>query len=416
MVIEKQANSMLELVLEIAQRTTALERFHSQVKNPKTGATEPFAPSCCRLKNPMSASRLLQDEDAYKAIVVSYDELIEKFKQDARNLLHQSAKLEVTTRKELLKNELLKSLKRISNNISTQEFVRNSCLIEPVKFILNEKEVAYQAASEYINSLTSDTVKQWHFTTKQTANDAFINTCLEEGVDLDKIEEKALETDYACITIVKTKITELFPKMTVDLWMKHKEKDLLRKINAAQAVLNQKQEQNEMNEQVAMDLDTEQTVNATQLSNILNKMLDEKLKKEKSKQRKNSSADVKNQTSKATKNGHGLNNSSNRGRERSSTNSSKKSSNQQKSNSTKTKQHRSQSREQLPREQKLNRRSNSRTNSRTHNIRSKSPSTSTLRNGRYNTQQVRFGTNNTNKRENHGESSNAGRRNRRKGN
>ena len=36
MVIEKQASSMLELMLEIAQRTTALERFNSQVMNPKT--------------------------------------------------------------------------------------------------------------------------------------------------------------------------------------------------------------------------------------------------------------------------------------------------------------------------------------------------------------------------------------------
>ncbi len=85
---------------------------------------------------------------------------------------------------------------------------------------------------------------------------------------------------------MKTKIADLFPKMTTDLWKEHREKDLLRKINAAQAVLNHKQEQNEANEAVAMDLDTEQSVNATQLSNILEKMLDDKLKKEKSKQQK----------------------------------------------------------------------------------------------------------------------------------
>ena len=56
MVIENQANSMLELTLEIMQRTTAVQRFETQVTNPKTKAQEPFAPSCCRLKNPMSAS------------------------------------------------------------------------------------------------------------------------------------------------------------------------------------------------------------------------------------------------------------------------------------------------------------------------------------------------------------------------
>jgi hypothetical protein len=59
---------------------------------------------------------------------------------------------------------------------------------------------------------------------------------------------------------------------------------LLQKINAAQAVLNHKQEQKDANEEMTMELDTEQTVNATQLSHILKNMLDDKVKKEKSKQ------------------------------------------------------------------------------------------------------------------------------------
>jgi len=43
------------------------------------------------------------------------------------------------------------------------------------------------------------------------------------------------------------------------------------KINAAQAVQNHKQEQNNANEEVAMELETDQTVNVTQLSNTLEK-------------------------------------------------------------------------------------------------------------------------------------------------
>jgi hypothetical protein len=74
--------------------------------------------------------------------------------------------------------------------------------------------------------------------------------------------------------------------MTTDLWKVHREKDLLWKINTTQAVLNHKQEQNEANKEVAMELETEQTVNATQLSTIFEKMLDDKLRKEKSKQQK----------------------------------------------------------------------------------------------------------------------------------
>ena len=82
-----------------------------------------------------------------------------------------------------------------------------------------------------------DTIKQWHSTTRDIANETFINSYLEEGIDLYKIKEKALETDYACIAIIKTKISELFPKMTADLWKQHREKDIMWKINAAQAII-----------------------------------------------------------------------------------------------------------------------------------------------------------------------------------
>ncbi len=51
----------------------------------------------------------------------------------------------------------------------------------------------------------------------------------------------------------------------------------MRKINAAEAIINHKQEQNKANELVAMDLDAEQTVNTTQLSNMLENVLNEKL-------------------------------------------------------------------------------------------------------------------------------------------
>ena len=74
----------------------------------------------------------------------------------------------------------------------------------------------------------------------------------------------------------------------------------MQKINTVQAITHQKQEQNEANKQMAMDLDTEQMVNAPRLSNILEKVLNEKLKKEKNKKQKNSSADAKIQASKAT--------------------------------------------------------------------------------------------------------------------
>ena len=57
---------------------------------------------------------------------------------------------------------------------------------------------------------------------KEAVNESYLNYCIEEGIYLEKIEEKALETDYACITLVKTKIADIFPKMTTDLWREHR--------------------------------------------------------------------------------------------------------------------------------------------------------------------------------------------------
>jgi hypothetical protein len=67
---------------------------------------------------------LLQDKDAYKTIVVGYDEPIERLTQEAWDYLKQSIKLEVSTCKTLASNKILKSLNWITVNISAQEFTR----------------------------------------------------------------------------------------------------------------------------------------------------------------------------------------------------------------------------------------------------------------------------------------------------
>lgn len=50
-------------------------------------------------------------------------------------------------------------------------------------------------------------------------------------------------------------------------------------MNSEQLIWNTKKEQELSNEQVLMELDTETTVNKTQMSNILDKMLEDKLAK-----------------------------------------------------------------------------------------------------------------------------------------
>lgn len=69
----------------------------------------------------------------------------------------------------------------------------------------------YQTVNEHIDGLTLDTIQQWHFTAREGTNVAFIDTCLEDGTDLDEIVTP--ETYYTCIAIMTTEVIKLFSKI-----------------------------------------------------------------------------------------------------------------------------------------------------------------------------------------------------------
>jgi hypothetical protein len=96
-IIEKNSTSMLNLYTEISVKLTPLSRFDTKIKL-KDGTEVLFAPSCCRLENPVTGSRLIKDSDEFKQIVSDYDELIKKFRSDSTNLMKKVAELEVSTR------------------------------------------------------------------------------------------------------------------------------------------------------------------------------------------------------------------------------------------------------------------------------------------------------------------------------
>ena len=150
-VIESTANSMLDLYLEIAQRKIALNRFDTLIKNKKTEAEELFAPSCCRIKNPVTGSRLVKDLDEYKTIVATYQELVDSYKEQARTLLKDAAKLEVSSREKALQKLAFQSLIKVLMNIVIEEFVRDKT--EEREHALPKEVIAYQAARQYVLSL-----------------------------------------------------------------------------------------------------------------------------------------------------------------------------------------------------------------------------------------------------------------------
>jgi hypothetical protein len=81
--------------------------------------------------------------------------------------------------------------------------------------------------------------------------------------------------------------------MTYLLWFKNSHTDTLREINLALTEWNSNKAHTQTTEQVAMELDKETTINETQMSNVIDKMIEDKLTKQKNQLHKNFLADLK---------------------------------------------------------------------------------------------------------------------------
>ncbi len=239
-VIEKQATSMLELYLEISTRKRSVSRFDTLIKDKKTGEQELFAPSCCRIKNPVTGSRSVQDLNEFKLIVNSYKELTNQHKQSARTLLKQAAELEVTTRMNILKNEAVNLLFKIAMNVVIEETLNDVNKGLQIETNVSKREIAYQATRQYLLSFSEDMRKAFNFENEEDVKQVFeeyINKD-RENPNITDFASRAGENGNRTMFATKYNIAELFPKITVKLWSNSAQRDLLRSINEEQAKFN----------------------------------------------------------------------------------------------------------------------------------------------------------------------------------
>ena len=316
--IEKKANSMLDLFLEIGERKTSLTRFDIKVKN-KKGEEEPFAPSCCRIKNPVTGSHIVQDLEEFKTIVNGYQDLVEKYKTDARNLLLQAAKLEVKAREEKLKHEALETLIQITTNLVIEEFVRDKAA--NLKHNYDANELAIKIARHYIVTIDDKTRTNLYFESNIECKEAIDKIIRSQSSNTSDFDSTASDDDKRVAPKIRTILKELFPVITVDLWSTAKERDLLRQINAEQALFNEKKSIETATEEATDLITQDPVIPQSQLKAAVTAMFRKELNANKNLARKKSLADSKIQESNATRNGPNSNKSSKRKRDESTTKS-----------------------------------------------------------------------------------------------
>ncbi len=248
-----------------------------------------------------------------------YQDLVNNYKTNARNLLLEAAKLEVKAREEKLKNEALDTLIKITTNLVIEEYVRDKAA--NLKHNYSEKELAFKIARHYIGTIDEKTQTNLYFESTAACKEAIDNIINNKSTDTSDFDSTASKHDKRVAPKVRAILKELFPKVTVDLWSSAKERDLLRQINAEQALFNEKMTIETATEEATDMIAQDPVIPQSQLKAAVTAMFRKELNSSKAQARKKSSADSKNQELNATRNGPNSNKSSKCKRDESSTKS-----------------------------------------------------------------------------------------------
>ena len=253
-VIEKEANSMLELYLEIGEKSTPLSRFGTTITK-KNGQESLYTPGCIReIKNPCTGSRRIKESDEFKSIVSDYDEALKTFQDTGRDLLQKIAQLEVDTRINLLKTHLIQSITKLAGDFVLSEKTKRRLIGVESNYEMTDDILTWTIGYGYVRTFEDSKLQAL----KYDSLDALKNHYQETRKNLAGVRTEGntnlTDDDKIIYTTVKAKLTELIPKMTFETWAKIKENEYLREINQVIAVREVNREQSKITEETINEI------------------------------------------------------------------------------------------------------------------------------------------------------------------
>ena len=299
--IEKNCSSMLALVNEIDTKTTALAPFGKMVTVAKTGERVLYAPVCSReAKNPLSGSNRIKETEKYKTIVSDYDELLRDFTIKSTNLIHESAKLEVTERKRLLREEVVRAAIDLAVNLA--ETVTIKCKFKDPELYntltLTAESIGWNVAILYLNQLPESTLKLLFFESSAELSSTIQLIFDREGGDVSDKDamENAGNLDKRVQRTITPGLEELFPLMTWEAWNTIKDEQAIIAVNAHLAVKKANKAQSKINKETEGTITDKVALDKETVFDLIDEY-------QAKKDRKKSSGGFKNQKSPGTKNG-----------------------------------------------------------------------------------------------------------------
>ena len=174
-------------------------------------------------------------------------------------------------------------------NIVIEETLSNVNKGLQVNSDVSKKEIAFQATRQYLLSFTEDMRKAFNFENnediKQTF-DEFMSKDRDNSNILD-FSSRAGENGNRIMFTTKEKISELFPKITIDLWSTFAQRELLRSINEEQAKFNGIEDEEEATKKAAEGVLKDTPIAQSQMKAALKQMFKQELKSQANQAQKN---------------------------------------------------------------------------------------------------------------------------------
>ena len=214
-----------------------------------------------------------------QGVVKQFDELIENFNTQGTHLMRRIAELEVEARIDSLRELIMETLHSVVNNFIIMEVVKGQYQQPKISYNTPSHVLAIMVIDDVLDDFSTEQAVALYFEDLKDLAEARDHLIDREEWDEEETKKNISSVDQDLVVATKEIIQELFPMMTFNLWQKKSQEDMLRKMNSEQSIWNAKKEQQLANKEVSIELKNETTVSKTQMSNILDKMLEEKLAK-----------------------------------------------------------------------------------------------------------------------------------------
>jgi hypothetical protein len=258
---------MLSARREISQKETATRKFKT---NPEG---QPFIPNSLRKPVKPTTSDLLKEDEEALEVIEEAKQVTETYQKAMTDKLNKLASLELQKRKDKFKKKFCEALHKITMyellyyricKRNEPGFIEQNC---------SDKKLIFTAATTYLRNLPHGFATRLHAESNNaltefykldfdleanattSESDTQMDIIIFDGPETSTTDQELTIADAVYIGHLTSKLADIIPRITINLWDILSQRDQFREINAQLELLEIKHKQNQANQDVAEALD-----------------------------------------------------------------------------------------------------------------------------------------------------------------